>query len=120
MKNVIIGITGGFIILYTVVICLSIYGSVSRSNEMEHGLSRSVETVLLRSYQTSTSHSEVLTQVEQELQQWIASESEVEITLKVCDLQKGILSVEVIEQYRTPFGAVRKKQYEKTAIIETA
>ncbi len=118
MKNVILGITGGLILLYTVVICLAIYGSVSRANEMEHGLSRSVEKVLLDCYQTSTSSAEVLTQIEQELQQWVSSESQVQVKLVVCDLDQGILSVEVDEQYQTPFGANRSQTYQKTALVD--
>lgn len=118
MKNIIMGTVCGLIMLYSILTCMSIYGNISRKNEMEHILSRAVTTVLKQSYGTKADETQVRALLSGELVTRIASDSQFEIAVRVCDTDKGILSVCITEKYRNPFGIMKQREYEKTAIVE--
>ena len=59
MKNIILGILGCMIAVYTIVSCLSIYSISTRKNEMENCISQVLKYHLNRYYATGVSDTEV-------------------------------------------------------------
>ena len=128
MKNIILGISGGLVLIYTIVICLTIYGNSSRSNEVEYALSQVVMSTLKENYvavamrdaayQPATEEA-VLKEVQEKLLSYVDSDTNVSVSLRACDMEKGILSVSVKETYKTPLGQKKEACYEKTAIVES-
>lgn len=126
MKNVIMGIVGGFLIVYAVVLSLSVYGMQSRENELNNHLSAVVVEVLENNYapsgiridgKTARSNQEIQKEVEEELRLRIHSDTDVKVSILACDMNMGILSVKVEEEYKTPCGN-RTFVRQKTAIVE--
>ena len=69
MKNIILGILGCMIAVYTIVSCLSIYSISTRKNEMENCISQVLKYHLNRYYATGVSDTEVEAFVRQEIRQ---------------------------------------------------
>ena len=59
MKNIILGILGCMVAVYTIVSCLSIYSISTRKNEMENCISQVLKYHLNRYYATGVSDTEV-------------------------------------------------------------
>jgi len=133
MKNIILGSVGAMIILLGILICLSIYGTATRKNEMENGISQSMMAVMQTYYMPELlyrfeeaknlqpdfpSETAIRDELTLLISQRVSSDSTIYVHVKACDLKKGILSVEVIEEYRMPIGSKRTRKYEKTIIAE--
>jgi hypothetical protein len=127
MKNVVLGVIGGMLILYTAVIALTIYGVQSRKNEVENVLSQVVVDTLkehyvpemLRDGDYSPDLPESIgEEICEELARRITSDSEVNVTILSCDMDKGILSVRVDEAYPLFDGTQRTWSFSKTAIVD--
>ena len=72
MKNIILGILGCMIAVYTIVSCLSIYSISTRKNEMENCISQVLKYHLNRYYATGVSDTEVEAFVRQEIRQQLS------------------------------------------------
>ena len=127
MKNVILGVFGGILTLYMVVISLCLYGIQTRKNEVENMLSQVVEGVLtahyvpepLRTPQTETlSQEAVKKEVEEEIRMRISSDTQTGVSVLACDLDKGILSVQVTGSFELPGGFHKTFLFSKTAIMD--
>lgn len=118
MKNVIIGITGAIIIFILCALAFSVYGIASRGNELEHGLSFVVRNTLEKYYGTTMAKENLSEEIETQLNSWVNSDSDLRVTIKVCDFREGILSVGVTESYYTPLGEQRERTVQKTAIVD--
>jgi hypothetical protein len=127
MKNVVLGMIGGILIIYTAVIALTIYGIQARKNEVENVLSQVVVDTLKEHYVPEMlrdldygpdSAESIGEEIRRELDGRIMSDSEVTVTILSCDMDKGILSVRVDESYRLFNGTQRKWSFSKTAIVD--
>ena len=92
MKNIILGILGCMIAVYTIVSCLSIYSISTRKNEMENCISQVLKYHLNRYYATGVSDTEVEAFVRQEIRQQLHTASRVSIDVKSCDMVSGVIS----------------------------
>lgn len=119
MRNVILGILGCIIAIYTIASCLSIYSISARKNEMENCVSQVLEKNLNRYYASDVSNGEVEACVRQELLERMYSSSELSIQIKACDMSTGILSVCVKEQFTLPGGRQKTLVCDKTILVET-
>lgn len=117
MKNVILGIIGIFITLYTLLIGLNILTIQSHKNQLEKNVSRIVKNVLEGEYQKGEKEA-VQQMLLEEISASISSNGTVTVEIQEIDLQKGILSLKVTDQIRTLTGASRQLVIEKTAIME--
>lgn len=117
MKNVILGVIGVFITLYTLLIGLNILTVQSHKNQLEKHLSRIVKNVLESAYQTEETEA-IKQMLLEEITDSISSSNEVTIEIQEMDLHKGILSVKVIDQITTITGAKKEIVVEKTAIMD--
>lgn len=126
MKNVIIGIIGGFVLIYVTVISLSIYSKSVRENELNCTVSAVMKQTLKRyGGQKSALHQpegetdeEVARQLTQEITRRLSSESEVQVDVKACDMGKGIISATVKERFSYPNGKCGTVQLDKTIIMD--
>jgi hypothetical protein len=127
MKNVVLGMIGGILIIYTALISLTIYGIQSRKNEVENALSQVVVDTLKEHYvpemfrdldYSPDSADSIGEEICGELERRITSDSEVTVTILSCDMDKGILSVRVDESYRLFDGTQREWSFSKTAIVD--
>ena len=89
MKNIILGILGCMIAVYTIVSCLSIYSISTRKNEMENCISQ------------------------------VLTASRVSIDVKSCDMVSGVISVRVTEDFVLPGGFHKSIACDKTILVET-
>lgn len=119
MKNIILGIIGVCVILYTFFAGLDVLTFQTSKNEMEKQVSRIVENVLEAEYQTGDAEvaKEKLTQ---EITSAISKNGTVKVEVLAMDLEKGLLSVKVTKQLGLFNGKQREIVVEKTAIIERA
>lgn len=127
MKNVVLGVMGGFMLLYMAIIGLTIFGIQSRENELKNCLSgivfdelklHYVPPILRQPDYEPTEAAVIEKEIQQELQCRITSDSQYVVELLACDMEKGLLSVQVVEAYQLPNGKEKKWQYTKTAMIE--
>lgn len=117
MKNILLGMIGVFITIYTVLIGLNVLMIQTQKNHLEKNLSRIVKNVLEGEYE----HGEELAveqMLREEIEASVSSRNRVEVEIQALDLQKGILSVKVTETIRTLTGAKKEIAMEKTAIVE--
>lgn len=117
MKNIILGVIGIFITIYTLLIGLNILTVQSHKNQLEKHLSRIVKNVLESAYQTGEKET-VKQMLLEEISDSISTTNEVSVEIREIDLQKGILSVKVIDQITTITGAKKEIVMEKTAIMD--
>lgn len=119
MKNIILGILGCMIAVYTIVSCLSIYSISTRKNEMENCISQVLKYHLNRYYATGVSDTEVEAFVRQEIRQQLHTASRVSIDVKSCDMVSGVISVRVTEDFVLPGGFHKSIACDKTILVET-
>jgi hypothetical protein len=127
MKNAVLGIIGGLLIIYTAVIALTIYGIQTRKNEVENVLSQIVVDTLKEHYIPEILRDteyrpdppdDIEAEIRDELALRITSDTDVTVTILSCDMDKGILSVRVDETYSLYRGIQRNYTYAKTAIVD--
>lgn len=116
MKNVLIGIVGGMILVYMVVIQISLYTESVRQNELNQCVADVTMQVLKGCRnQTDEAAQKILTD---RIRERLPSDSEVQIDVLACDMQKGIVSAKVKEQFLYPNGKCGSVQASRTAIAE--
>lgn len=120
MKNIILGIIGVFVTLYTLLIGLNILNLQTQKNELEKHVSRIVRNTLEAEYQ-SGEEATVKQMLTQEIMDSISTNSStVLVEIKAIDLKKGILSVKVTKQLEMLNGREKEIVIEKTAIMDRA
>lgn len=117
MKSIILGIIGTLITLYTFLIGVDILVFQINKNEMEKQVSRIVKHVLEEEY-LEDDEATVRQMLIEEIRSSLSSGDTVQIEVKGMDLQKGLLSVRVVQYVRMLNGKEREIVVEKTAIIE--
>ena len=118
VKNIIVGLIGIFISLYTLLIGLNILFVQTQKNELEKQVSRIVKNTLENEYQKGED-SFVEQMLVQELVEVLSTErSRLEIEVQGIDLEKGFLSVKVTKHVEMLNGREKTIMVEKTAIME--
>ena len=117
MKNIILGIIGVCVILYTFFSGLDILTFQTSKNEMEKHVSRILENILEAEYQTGDVEA-VKQTLTQEITSAISKNDTVKVEVLAIDLEKGLLSIKVTKQIGLFNGKKREIAVEKTAIIE--
>ena len=118
MKNIILGIIGIFITLYTLLTGLNILHYQTQKNELENHISRIVKNTLEAEYQTGE-EAYVEQKLLQEIKDCVSTRSgSLEVEVQGIDLQKGLLSVRVTKRVEMLNGREKEIVVEKTAIVE--
>ncbi|MEE1028369.1 MAG: hypothetical protein UH211_06765 [Agathobacter sp.] len=130
MKNMIVGIFGCFLLIYTIILSLSIYSISVRRNEVENCLASCLESAMKKFYEEDmymfrrdktvgdTDNSLVENWLEEDIQERLNSDSQVETTIYVCDMEKGIISAKVEEVFELPAGIEKRISCTKTIIAD--
>lgn len=116
MKNTILGILGVFIIIYTIVIGMEVYNTQIRKNQLDNAVSKIVKDVLEVHYKGSDTQAKQ--DLEKRIKESLHKNAEIEIEVLSLDMEKGVLSVTVRENYQQMNGRFRTESVNKTAIIE--
>lgn len=117
MKNILLGLIGVMITVYTLLIGLNILTVQSHKNQLERNLSRVVKNVLEGEFEQSSEDS-ILQMIEEEVADVMQEKGKREVEILALDLQKGILSVRVTEYITTIVGTQKEIVIEKTALVE--
>lgn len=118
MKNLILGMIGGAAAIYLIVFCLSIYSISARENEIENCISQVMEQSLRNYYGENSNNEEIRKAVTQDLIARLQSDSRIVIDVHTCDMQQGILSVIIKEEFYLPMGGCKTITCKKTIIAE--
>ena len=102
MKNIILGMTGGAIVIYLIVFCLSVYSISARKNEMENCISQVLEQNLLSYYGGERSDAEVRSVVTQDLIGRLQADSKTVIDVHTWEeLFLDIVTIKTITCFKT-------------------
>ncbi|MBQ1993235.1 MAG: hypothetical protein II243_02095 [Lachnospiraceae bacterium] len=130
MKNMIVGIFGCFLLIYTVILSLGIYSITTRRNEVDNCLASCLESAMRRYYEVNmytpggagqdnnVDSSTVEEMLVDDIEERLNSDSDVETTVYVCDMQKGIISAKVEEKFELPGGIEKIISCTKTIIAD--
>lgn len=142
MKQVILGILGTAMVIYTVISCMAVYSISSRRNEMENCLAtvlkQNMDAYYVRQiprwekktdggtaswevvYEPERKYSDeqVAAFVKQDLVTQLRSDSKVTVSILACDMEKGILSAGITEQFFLPNGQEKVLRCSKTLVVE--
>lgn len=115
MKNILLIFLGIMMLLYTLAIGSEVFAGQAGQNELENCLSRVVEDTLADCY-GQKSDEEAMQQLKFDLNGTLGED--IRIQVKAIDMEKGILSVEIVRAYRQFNGKTKELRAEKTAIVE--
>ena len=117
MKNTVLGIIGCLIAVYTAMLSLSVYNVCVRRNQMEKTLS-SVLQCAMESYYETVDNYEVKKAIISDLEERFTADGEVDAMVYVCDMQKGIISAGVEEEFNLPIGITKKISCKKIILAD--
>lgn len=126
MKNTVLGIIGCLIAVYTAMLSLSVYNVCVRRNQMEKTLS-SVLRCAMESYyepnmyivdKETVDNYEVKKAIISDLEERFTADGEVDAMVYVCDMQKGIISAGVEEEFNLPIGITKKISCKKIILAD--
>ena len=118
MKNIMLGIIGTSIVLYTLQIGLNVLYFHTQKNQLEKHVSRVVKNTLEAGFEKEE-ETFVKQMLLEELKGAISDDGgELEIEVQGIDLQKGFLSVRVTKRVEMLNGNEKTIVVEKTAIMD--
>ena len=122
MKNVIIALGVGLMSVLTILILFTVYGQNTRQNELEDTVSAAVEQTL-KNYKISKHYdvkdvNELIADLNQNLILSVESDSELEVRVLAVDTEKGLIDIEVTEDYVQPNKTRGKAVCRKTIVVD--
>ena len=126
MKNTVLGIIGCLIAVYTAMLSLSVYNVCVRRNQMEKTLSSVLQCAMESYYEPNmyivdketVDNYEVKKAIISDLEERFAADGEVDAMVYVCDMQKGIISAGVEEEFNLPIGITKKISCKKIILAD--
>lgn len=117
VKNIILGMIGVFISIYTLLIGLDILMYQTSKNQIEKQVSRIVKHVLEKNYQRDDVEM-VKQMMTEEILSSVSKNGTIKVEIEAIDLEKGLLSVSVTKQIQMLNGKEKEIRIEKTAIVD--
>ena len=116
MKNTVLGIIGCLIAVYTAMLSLSVYNVCVRRNQMEKTLSSVLQCAMESYYEPNmyivdketVDNYEVDKRIISDLEERFTADGKMDAMVYVCDMQKGIISAGVEEEFNLPIGITKK------------
>ena len=126
MKNTVLGIIGCLIAVYTSMLSLSVYNVCVRRNQMEKTLSSVLQCAMESYYEPNmyivdketVDNYEVKKAIISDLEERFTADGEVDAMVYVCDMQKGIISAGVEEEFNLPIGITKKISCKKIILAD--
>ena len=126
MKNTVLGIIGCLIAVYTAMLSLSVYNVCVRRNQMEKTLSSVLQCAMESYYEPNmyivdketVDNYEVKKAIISDLEESFTADGEVDAMVYVCDMQKGIISAGVEEEFNLPIGITKKISCKKIILAD--
>ena len=126
MKNTVLGIIGCLIAVYTAMLSLSVYNVCVRRNQMEKTLSSVLQCAMESNYEpnmyivdkATVDNYEVKKAIISDLEERFTADGEVDAMVYVCDMQKGIISAGVEEEFNLPIGITKKISCKKIILAD--
>ena len=126
MKNTVLGIIGCLIAVYTAMLSLSVYNVCVRRNQMEKTLSSLLQCAMESYYEPNmyivdketVDNYEVKKAIISDLEERFTADGEVDAMVYVCDMQKGIISAGVEEEFNLPIGITKKISCKKIILAD--
>lgn len=126
MKNAVLGIIGCLIAVYTAMLLLSVYNVCVRRNQMEKTLSSVLQCAMESYYEPNmyivdketVDNYEVKKAIISDLEERFTADGEVDAMVYVCDMQKGIISAGVEEEFNLPIGITKKISCKKIILAD--
>lgn len=126
MKNTVLGIIGCLIAVYTAMLSLSVYNVCVRRNQMEKTLSSVLQCAMDSYYKPNmyivdketVDNYEVKKAVISDLEERFTADGKMDAMVYVCDMQKGIISAGVEEEFNLPIGITKKISCKKIILAD--
>ena len=126
MKNTVLGIIGCLIAVYTAMLSLSVYNVCVRRNQMEKTLSSVLQCAMDSYYKPNmyivdketVDNYEVKKAVISDLEERFTADGKIDAMVYVCDMQKGIISAGVEEEFNLPIGITKKISCKKIILAD--
>ena len=126
MKNTVLGIIGCLIAVYTAMLSLSVYNVCVRRNQMEKTLSSVLQCAMESYYEPNmyivdketVDNYEIKKAIISDLEERFTADGEVDAMVYVCDMQKGIISAGVEEEFNLPIGITKKISCKKIILAD--
>jgi len=126
LKNAVLGIIGCLIAVYTAMLSLSVYNVCVRRNQMEKTLSSVLQCAMESYYEPNmyivdketVDNYEVKKAIISDLEERFTADGEVDAMVYVCDMQKGIISAGVEEEFNLPIGITKKISCKKIILAD--
>lgn len=126
MKNTVLGIIGCLIAVYTAMLSLSVYNVCVRRNQMEKTLSSVLQCAMESYYEPNmyivdketVDNYEVKKAIISDLEERFTADGKVDAMVYVCDMQKGIISAGVEEEFNLPVGITKKISCKKIILAD--
>lgn len=126
MKNTVLGIIGCLIAVYTAMLSLSVYNVCVRRNQMEKALSSVLQCAMDSYYKPNmyivdketVDNYEVKKAIISDLEERFTADGKMDAMVYVCDMQKGIISAGVEEEFNLPIGITKKISCKKIILAD--
>ena len=126
MKNTVLGIIGCLIAVYTAMLSLSVYNVCVRRNQMEKTLSSVLQCAMESYYEPNmyivdketVDNYEVKKAIISDLEERFTADGKIDAMVYVCDMQKGIISAGVEEEFNLPIGITKKISCKKIILAD--
>lgn len=126
MKNTVLGIIGCLIAVYTAMLSLSVYNVCVRKNQMEKTLSSVLQCAMESYYEPNmyivdketVDNYEVKKAIISDLEERFTADGKMDAMVYVCDMQKGIISAGVEEEFNLPIGITKKISCKKIILAD--
>lgn len=126
MKNTVLGIIGCLIAVYTAMLSLSVYNVCVRKNQMEKTLSSVLQCAMESYYEPNmyivdketVDNYEVKKAIISDLEERFTADGKMDAMVYVCDMQKGIISAGIEEEFNLPIGITKKISCKKIILAD--
>lgn len=108
--------------IISIVIVMTFSGSMIRQNELEHAVELALMNTVKNQWKertySVTNNDELLADFLEELLVQVTSDATIQVNVLEIDYEKGLLSVEVIENYVHPIGTNGQISVNRTVVME--
>ena len=126
MKNVVLGIIGCFIVIYTSMLSLSVYNVCVRKNQIEKCLSAALVSAMNKYYKpnmyvvekTAVNNNYVENELVSDIEDRLTTYADIDTTIYVCDMETGIISAGIEEEFELPMGMTKTISCTKTIVAD--